>query len=77
MKITKEQFEKFSEELNENGFSAVLREYTDFESVSIHKGLEFVSEISSNIITFYDWGKRLNLSEKCKLLKIATKYFKE
>jgi phosphosulfolactate synthase (CoM biosynthesis protein A) len=77
MKITKEQFEKFSKELKEFGFNAVLRVYDDFESVSIHKGLEFVSEITSSCITFYCWGIKLNLSEKCNILKIAAKYFKE
>lgn len=77
MKITKEQFEKFSKELQEKGFGATFREYDDFESVSIHKGLAFVAEITSSTITFYCWGIKLNLSEKCDILKIAVKYFKE
>jgi hypothetical protein len=77
MKIKREQFEKFFKELKEFGFSATFREYDDFESVSIHKGLEFVAEITSSTITFYKWGVKLNLSEKCELLKIAAKHFKE
>jgi hypothetical protein len=74
MKIKREQFEKFFKELKEFGFSATFREYDDFESVSIHKGLEFVAEITSSTIK---WGVKLNLSEKCELLKIAAKHFKE
>lgn len=77
MKITKEQFENFTKELKNIGLDADFREYDDFESVSIHKGLAFVSEITSSTITFYCWGIKLNLSEKCNILKIAAKYFKE
>jgi hypothetical protein len=79
MKITKEQFEKFNDELKEFGMSVVFyKADTDKDNfVCVLKGIELVAHINETFLTFDYWTEILTLTEKCNILKVASKYFAE
>lgn len=72
MEITKEQVEKFNEELNEFGCRAEF--WTEPFSVHILKGYKLIGMIFDFMIAFYHDGD-CSLTNKCKILKLAAKYF--
>lgn len=77
MKITEKQIERFKEELKEFGFDA--NHYYDFVEISrtTENDFKIIATISDYSLTFSDWGNNSTLTEKCNILKIASKHFKE